>query len=112
MTKWITIVETKSYLERAQKLLNEEERERAAIMIAKNPYCGDRMEGTNGIRKVRLAVGGRGKSAGVRIVYYYYADSFPVFLLTLFAKNEKANLTKAERNQLASLVKKLIASYE
>ena len=62
------------------------------------------MEGTGGVRKVRFAIGGRGKSGGVRVVYYFHSEAMPVYLLTLFAKNEKANLTKAERNALARLV--------
>ena len=56
---------------------------------------------------MRFAVGGRGKSGGVRVVYYFHSEAIPVYLLTLFAKNEKANLTKAERNALARLVNEL-----
>jgi hypothetical protein len=63
-----------------------------------------RIEGTGGIRKVRFAGGDRGKSGGVRIVYYFHSESMPVYLLTVFAKNEKASLTDAERNALARLV--------
>jgi len=48
-----------------------------------------------------LLVRGRGKSAGARVIYIYRNDKFPVFLITVFAKNRKANLTKAERNALA-----------
>src|SRR5262245_44930631 len=54
------------------------------------------MEGTGGVRKVRFVVGGRGKSGGVRVVYYFHNEAMPVYLLTVFAKNEKANLS-AER---------------
>jgi hypothetical protein len=73
-------------------------------MIAQEPASGDLIEGTGGIRKVRFAVGGRGKSGGIRVVYYFHGETMPVYLLTMFAKNEKANLTKAERNALARLV--------
>ena len=73
-------------------------------MVAQEPTCGVLIEGTGGVRKVRFAVGSRGKSGGVRIVYYFHSEAMPVYLLTLFAKNEKANLTKAERNALARLV--------
>lgn len=52
------------------------------------------MKGTGGIRKLRFAVGGKGKSGGIRIVYYFYNDSMPLFLLTVFAENEKDNLAK------------------
>ena len=61
------------------------------------------MAGTSGIRKIRFAKGGRGKSGGVRVIYYYYSAERPIYLLEIFGKNEKANLTKAERNALAKV---------
>jgi hypothetical protein len=50
----------------------------------------------------------QGKSGGVRIIYYYHDRLMPLYLLTLFAKNDKANLTRAERNELARLVDALV----
>lgn len=61
------------------------------------------MEGTGGVRKLRWGRQGRGKSSGVRVIYYFHSDRMPLYLLPLFAKNERANLTKAERNELAGL---------
>lgn len=63
------------------------------------------------MRKLRWARGGRGKSGGVRVIYYFYSDAMPLYLLTLFAKNERANLSKAERNMLAELVGALVATW-
>lgn len=103
----MTVFETAAYLARAEKLLSQAEREAVVQMVAQEPSCGDLMEGTGGVRKVRVAVCGRGKSGGVRVVYYFHSEVMPVYLLTLFAKNEKANLTKAERNALARLVTEL-----
>ncbi len=73
--------------------------------------CGDLIQGTGGIRKLRFAVKGKGKSGGVRIAYYYYNESMPVFLLTVFAKNEKADLTRAERNALGKVARALRETY-
>lgn len=67
---------------------------------------------TGGIRKVRFAAGERGKSGGVRVVYYFHSEVMPVFLLTLFAKNEKDNLSKSERNALATLVGELARHFK
>ena len=72
--------------------------------LAARPKAGDLMEGTGGIRKLRWGREGRGKSGGVRVVYYFHSDDMPLYLLTVFAKNERANLSKAERNELAGLV--------
>ena len=68
------------------------------------------MVGTGGIRKLRWGRGNRGKSGGVRVIYYYHDDRIPLYLLTVFGKNEQANLTKAERNDLAKLVDLLVTT--
>ena len=49
-----------------------------------------------------------GKSGGVRVIYYYHSERIPLYLLTVFGKNEKNNLTKAEANALSKLVKLLV----
>ena len=68
------------------------------------------MEGTGGVRKLRWGRQGRGKSGGVRVIYYVHSEAMPLYLLTLFAKNERANLSMAERNELAALVVELAAA--
>jgi hypothetical protein len=79
--------------------------------VANDPHFGAVMEGTNGCRKFRMAGRGGGKSGGYRVVHIYGGDTIPVFLLTVFGKGEKDNLTKAERNDLAKLVKVLVETY-
>ncbi|GMR18176.1 MAG: hypothetical protein BMS9Abin33_0581 [Gammaproteobacteria bacterium] len=69
------------------------------------------MRGTGGIRKLRWSAQGKGKSGGVRVIYYFHSKSMPLFLLTVFGKGEKANLAKAERNDLAKLTAILVKSY-
>ncbi len=64
-----------------------------------------------GLRKIRFAAAGRDKSKSVRVVYYFYNDTMPVFMLTVFAKNKKDNLSKAERNALAKVARALRDSY-
>lgn len=104
---WLTVVETRSYLARAEKLFSKEERDAVVNMLAADPLCGELMVGTGGVRKARFAMKGRGQSGGARVVYFFFNDGAPVFLLAAFGKNEKANLSKAERNQLATLVEAL-----
>jgi len=102
------IAELPSYIRLADKLLSAEERQDLINYLAEHPKTGDIMEGTNGVRKLRWHRGGQGKSGGVRVIYYYHDDLMPLYLLTLFAKGDKANLIKAERNELASLVSVLV----
>jgi hypothetical protein len=63
------------------------------------------------VRKLRWGRGGQGKSGGVRVIYYFHSEAMPLYLLTLFAKNERANLSKAERNDLAGLVEILVQTW-
>ena len=78
-----------------------------ATYIAENPTVGDIMPGCGGARKVRVAKPGKGKSGGYRVITYFAGETVPIFLLTVFGKNEKVNLSKKERNALADLTKRL-----
>ena len=103
-----TVAETPEYIRLAEKLLTAEERQDVLTYLAAHPKAGDLMQGTGGVRKLRWGRGGRGKSGGVRVIYYVHSDAMPLYLLTLFAKNERANLSKAERNELADMVNVLV----
>ena len=67
--------------------------------------------GGGGIRKVRFGFGARGKSGGARIIYLFSGVDLPVFVLAVFAKNEKANLSASERNALGKMVAGMIEDY-
>ena len=104
----LTIAELPEYIRRAEKLLSVAERLDIVNYLAAHPKAGDLMEGTGGVRKLRWGRGAQGKSGGVRVIYYMHGEAMPLYLLTLFAKNEQANLSKAERNELAELVGLLV----
>ena len=70
------------------------------------------MEGTGRRPQTSVGRGGQGKSGGVRVIYYFHDEVMPLYLLTLFAKGDQANLSKAERNDLADLVKLLVQSWK
>ncbi len=106
-----TVVEMPEFQRRAKSLLAENERRLLINYLASNPDAGVLLQGTGGVRKIRWAVGDRGKSGGVRVVYFYHDTTVPVFLLSVFGKSEKANLSKAEANQLAKLTKVLVEQY-
>ena len=105
----ITIAELPEYIRGAGKLLDAAERQDIVSYLAAHPKAGDLMEGTGGVRKLRWGRGNQGKSGGVRVIYYFHSDAMPLYLLTLFAKNERANLSKSERNELSELVNVLIS---
>src|SRR5579859_2774347 len=106
-----TVVEMPSYLADAEKLFSLVERAAIVDRLATDPRCGVLIPGGKGIRKVRFGFGARGKSGGARIIYLFSGESLPVFILAVFAKNEKANLSAAERNALGKLVDVLTRNY-
>jgi hypothetical protein len=108
----ITIVELPEYIKKSEKLLESEDREKVISFLAQNPLSGVLIKGTGGIRKVRWGRKGMGKRGGVRIIYFFYNEEMPVFLLTIFGKNEKSNLTKSECNELEKLASLLVKSYK
>lgn len=100
----MTVAETSVFRRKATDLLEPDEHEALIDFLADNPETGDVIRGSGGVRKVRWAMPGRGKSGGVRVIYYFHSEEMPLWLLTLFAKNERANLSDDEVNALAKLV--------
>jgi hypothetical protein len=104
------VVETPSYLKTAV-IFSETEREDIVAMIAADPECGEVMKGTGGFRKVRVGRSGIGKRGGGRVIYILRNEDFPIFLVAAYAKNEKDNLTKKERNELSKLADAIFTKY-
>ncbi len=107
-----TVVETKAFIAAAADAgMNEEEREAVVTLVAADPAHGSVPSGWGGARKFRLAKPGTGKSGGYRIVTAYCGTGTPAFLITLFGKGEKDNLSKAEGAAVGRTVKHLCATY-
>lgn len=107
----ITVAETPAFTHDAKALLTEEERNDLILFLAEHPEAGDIIEQTGGVRKVRWARRGGGKSGGYRVIYYYYAESIPVFALMIYPKNRKDSLTMGEKNGLKRFVGDLLKAY-
>jgi hypothetical protein len=105
-----TVAELPEFIRRVEKLLGESERRSLITHLAEFPKSGVLIRGTGGIRKLRWARKGSGKSGGVRVVYYFHDERIPLYLLTVFGKGEQSNLSQTERNELARLVKLMIQS--
>ena len=98
-----TVVETSVFRRKAEKLLTSEEYDDLLFYLSRYYAVGDEIPGTGGVRKLRYAIGGRGKSGGVRVIYYFFDEVNPVLALFLYGKNEQGNLTPAEKKVAASL---------
>ena len=107
----LTVVETPEFIRRADELMTEEEREAVIGYLASHPTTGALVPGAGGIRKLRWGLEGRGKRGGARVIYFFASSDVPLFALTMFAKNERADLTQDDRNAFRRLTKALVETY-
>lgn len=107
----ITVVEVDPFPAKAAQVWNDDERFEFIGFIAANPEVGDIMAGGAGVRKVRWSRLGTGKRGGVRVIYYFYNESIPLFLLTVYPKNQKDDLTAAELTAMKRTVSLLRSTY-
>jgi hypothetical protein len=104
-----TVVELPEFLRRAKAIMSDDERIALVNFVAANPEAGIALGG--GLRKVRIPRAGGGKSGGYRTIYVFGGIHMPIFLVTVFAKNEKDNLSKSELAAAIQLSKALLDSY-
>jgi hypothetical protein len=109
MTQLQTVVELPEFQRRAKAVMSDSEREAAILWIAGNPDAGVSLGG--GLRKVRIPRESGGKSSGFRTIYVFGGRHMPIFLITVFAKNEKANLTAKEQAVAVDLSKEIVAMW-
>jgi hypothetical protein len=101
------IIRSSRYERAAARLLRPSVQQELEESIAEEPERHPRIPGTGGFRKVRGRRPGDGKSGGVRVIYYFMVRPDVVFIADLYAKNEKENLTHAERNQLQKIASEI-----
>ncbi|WP_293881076.1 type II toxin-antitoxin system RelE/ParE family toxin [Sphingomonas sp.] len=104
-----TVVELATFIRDAKAIMTDEERAAIVDYVAVNPTSGVPLGG--GLRKVRIAREGGGKSGGYRTLFVFGGAHIPLFLVTVFAKNEKGNLSKTELAAVVALSKILLANY-
>jgi hypothetical protein len=101
----VELIETSTFTKLITALLSDDEFREFQYRLAANPQLGAVIKGGGGIRKVRVAVGSRGKSGGARVIYYWEARRELILLLYSYPKNLAANLTAKQVAQLARAVK-------
>jgi hypothetical protein len=106
----LTVVETSAFARRAEKLLSTEEHEDLIFYLALHPQSGDEIVGTGGVRKVRFAARGKGKSGVVRVIYYFFDEENPLYTIFLYGKDEQANLTSKQKREVKAFAATLKAA--
>ena len=103
-----TVAETAAFIASADKAgMTQTERAAAISQIAANPTAGDLIVGSGGIRKVRVAGRGKGKSGGFRIATAHLNASRPVYLLAVLSKGQAANFTSEQIKTLKAMMDRL-----
>lgn len=108
----VSVVETPEFLSATRKLMSDDERALLVDYLAHNPTAGDLVQGTGGIRKVRWALDGRGKRGGARVIYFYHDADMPLFALTAYAKNDRADLSQQDKNDFRQLTTILVDAFK
>ena len=96
--------ETHHFTKQVADLLSDEEYAKLQNDLCNEPQIGAIIKGSGGIRKMRLSFGGRGKRGGARVIYYWAVGREKVFMLDIYAKNEKEELTQTEIKELRRFV--------
>lgn len=99
-----TVIETPVYSGKVTRILTEDEREAFAVFIAQNPRAGPIVRGSGGVRKVRWAREGSGKSGGARVIYYNRLDNGEIWLLTLYAKSDRSTIPAHELKMIKEVI--------
>ena len=111
MTSLISVIETDLYLALATRLMSETEREHVVDTIAANPAGGVVIKGSNGLRKMRIPLQGRGKRGGGRVIYWFHSERYPAMLMFVFAKNASKDINSAERKALIRAIDGLVEDF-
>jgi hypothetical protein len=110
-TDLMTVAETAPFIRQAAKLWTEDDRTAFVNFIAANPDIGDVIPDTGGLRKIRWSRPGSGKRGGVRVIYFYYNDTMPLFLLLIYAKTQQENWTQDEKRRAQTLTEAIKQAY-
>jgi hypothetical protein len=103
----LTFVETATFTRLITGLVADEDYAKFQHELAESPDKGDLLVGGGGVRKVRLAVGGRGKSGGARVLYLYLQHRGVIYLLYLFTKGDAANLSAEGKKAMRELAQEI-----
>ena len=110
-TRPMAVAETAVFMRQASALWTEDERLEFVDFIARNPEAGDLIPASGGVRKIRWGRRGSGKRGGVRIIYFYHDPAMPLYLLMIYAKARRDDLSADAQRTVQRLVARLKEAY-
>ncbi|MFI3310685.1 type II toxin-antitoxin system RelE/ParE family toxin [Ewingella allii] len=105
--EYLEFIETPTFSRKCKELLTEDEYCQLQEYLTHSPDAGAVIVGTGGCRKIRWAKAGKGKSGGVRAIYYYLCADGQIFMLLVYPKSDKDSLSNNEKAILKSIVQSL-----
>ena len=100
-----TFIQTREFSKNWDKLgFQDADLHRLELELIQNPARYPVVEGTGGLRKMRFSFEKEGKSGGVRVCYVDFVIEESIYLITVYPKNEKDNLSKAEKNEIRKMI--------
>jgi|SRR5271165_2885793 len=103
----MVFIEASSFSKLLPDYLIDDEYRGFQIYLLERPDAGVVIRGSGGVRKVRWAAGGKGKSGGLRVIYYWFKAEEQIFLLTLYEKGEQEDLSAADLKRIVKLIEEL-----
>lgn len=103
----MVFIEASTFSKLLRRYLSDEEYRGLQNVLLERPDAGAIIQRSGGVRKIRWAAGGKGKSGGVRIIYYWVKADEQIFLLTLYGKGEQEDLSAAELKRIIKLIGEL-----
>ena len=106
----LTFIESRGFTEKLATLVADDAYRAFQTELQENPEKGDVIQGTGGVRKVRMRLPGRGKSGGARVIYLFLEKHARIYLLTLYSKNQQVNLSSDEKKEVRKAVEAIKAA--
>lgn len=98
-------IELPEFIERWNELgLMEDDLVELEVYLCKNPEAGNIIKGTGGLRKVRWSLQNKGKSGGIRVLYVDFASYEKMYMITVYPKSEKDNISNEDKTQIRKLI--------
>ena len=107
----LRFIETSVFTRRLVSIVDDETYRKLQLELASNPAKGPVIQGTGGLRKVRMAARGKGKSGGARVIYLYLEGPRVIYLIYMYDKGEADDLRPAEKRELKAITEAIKAEY-
>ncbi|MNZ71529.1 Toxin HigB-2 [compost metagenome] len=99
-------IETSVFTRQINELVDDETYRELQQLLMANPKAGDLIQGTGGLRKIRIAAKGHGKRGGARVIYYHFVSASQIAFLLAYPKGEQEDLTSDQKKALRQVVEK------